>query len=226
MQGLPTTENSISPYSTDDVCTYEHSTTEESVTRGPLSDVSEEFPIGVGIGVAVGILCIVGTVVVIFVLRRRGILSCKLGTKTAEPDPVYLACASRSNEETVGNHNYCILEKSIQSIRDHADHYNTAEEPKEDNLETDHHNSINDTEEPYQSVKDDYDYTSNAVRTGPDTRKPDAIYNKLKLDRPGDYDHVAGLGYNMSQPGSDYDTSALARTNAGGDDYNHITTAC
>ncbi|KAH3703788.1 hypothetical protein DPMN_078834 [Dreissena polymorpha] len=134
-------------------------------------------------------------------------------------------CLTRSNEETVGNHNYCILEKSIQSIRDHADHYNTAEEPKEDNLETDHHNSINDTEEPYQSVKDDYDYTSNAVRTGPDTRKPDAIYNKLKLDRPGDYDHVAGLGYNMSQPGSDYDTSALARTNAGGDDYNHITTA-
>ncbi|KAH3703786.1 hypothetical protein DPMN_078832 [Dreissena polymorpha] len=93
------------------------------------------------------------------------------------------------------------------------------------NLETDHYNSINDTEEPYQSVKDDYDYTSNAVRTEPNTRKPDAIYNKLKLDRPGDYDHVAGLGYNMSQPGSDYDTSALARTNAGGDDYNHITTA-
>ncbi|KAH3703806.1 hypothetical protein DPMN_078853 [Dreissena polymorpha] len=150
----------------------------------------------------------------------RGVLSCKLGTKTDEPDAGNLAFTSRSYQETVGNQNYFILEKQAQSFEGNTDHYSTSDEPNVDNRETDHYCSI---EEPYQTVKDDYDYTTNALRTGPNTRKPDDIYNKLKLDRPGDYDHVGRPGNNMPEPGSDYDTSACAQKIAGGDDYNHIS---
>ncbi|KAH3703796.1 hypothetical protein DPMN_078842 [Dreissena polymorpha] len=153
----------------------------------------------------------------------RGVWSCKLGTKKDEPNAGNLAFASRSYEETVGNHNYFILEKQAQSFEGNKDHYSTSDEPNVVNRETDHYSSI---EEPYQTVKDDYDYTTNALRNGPNTRKPYDIYNKLKTDRPGDlpgdYDHIGRLGNNMPQPGSDYDTSAFAQKIAGGDDYNHI----
>ncbi|KAH3703358.1 hypothetical protein DPMN_078393, partial [Dreissena polymorpha] len=93
IQGFQTTESSKSSFLTDVV-----STTEESI--------SKEFTVGVGIGVAVGILCIVGAVIVVIVLIRRGVLPCTFGTPTDEPYASTISFANRSNEETLPCHKH------------------------------------------------------------------------------------------------------------------------
>ncbi|XP_052255699.1 uncharacterized protein LOC127861289 [Dreissena polymorpha] len=105
---FPTTEISKSPYSTDNASSHVVSSTGESIPR--------EFPVIVGIGVAVGIMLVVGAVVVIFVLRRRGVLPCTFGTTTDEPYASTISFANRSNEETVDNHNYVMIDTRTQSV--------------------------------------------------------------------------------------------------------------
>ncbi|KAH3703360.1 hypothetical protein DPMN_078395 [Dreissena polymorpha] len=103
IQGFQTTESSKSSFLTDVV-----STTEESI--------SKEFTVGVGIGVAAGILCIVGAVIVVIELIRRGVLPCTFGTPTDEPYASTISFANRSNEETVDDHNYVMIDKRTQSV--------------------------------------------------------------------------------------------------------------
>ncbi|KAH3839686.1 hypothetical protein DPMN_113119 [Dreissena polymorpha] len=89
------------------------------------------------------------------------------------------------------------------------------------NGETDNYNSIDITEEPYGNGN--YDHTTVTLSSEAVTRKPDNIYNKLKIDRPGDYDHLGRLEHIMSQAGNDYNTSAISQRNEVVGDYNHIT---
>ncbi|KAH3702118.1 hypothetical protein DPMN_077120 [Dreissena polymorpha] len=190
------------------------------------TDTSAEY-----IGLAVGLMCGVGAVVVIIVLQRRGALVCKHGRNTDttnKTNPGSLAITSRSYEDTVDNldhHNYFILEQRAQTVEDTVDQINTAVEPNEDNSETDHYNSIEVTEVQYEGINDgngNYDHTTITL-TEPVTRKPDNIYNKLNIDRPGNYDQLGKLEHNMSQAGNDYDTTDLARRNDVVGDYSHIT---
>ncbi|KAH3825925.1 hypothetical protein DPMN_127812 [Dreissena polymorpha] len=72
---------------------------------------------------------------------------------------------------------------------------------------------------------DEYDLTTNTVSSEFDTRKRENIYNKLKTDQHGDYDHFARSEHNMSRTGNDYDTTYLASKNDGIGDYNHVVSA-
>ncbi|XP_052255521.1 uncharacterized protein LOC127861175 isoform X2 [Dreissena polymorpha] len=172
--------------------------------------------VGVYIGVAVGLLCAVGAVVVIIVLWRR------LRSKHDKTNSETRDCACKSNatyEDEVQNHNYFILEKCAHLVDKSEDHKDTAYEPNKGNAQTDTYNSIDEAEEHYQSIKDEYDYTNNAL---PNKRKPDNVYNKLKQDLPGNYAHVKRPGQTITKAGSDYDTTAVAPRNDGDGDYNHI----
>ncbi|XP_052255575.1 uncharacterized protein LOC127861220 [Dreissena polymorpha] len=204
--------------STPDGSTTAVSNTKTSSSQGSSASV------GIGIGVAVVILIAVGAVVMIVVLRKRGLLQCRSGLN--KPGVGTLAISSRSYEDNVENHNYFILEKSAQSAEGISNHFKRANEPNEENRETDHYNVIDKIEDPYQSVNDDngeYDYTTNAVTTGPNSRKPKNVYNKIKIDRSGDYDHVGRREHNISPAGNDFDTTALGVINDGVGDYNHIS---
>ncbi|KAH3702420.1 hypothetical protein DPMN_077437 [Dreissena polymorpha] len=67
-----------------------------------------------------------------------------------------------------------------------------------------------------------YDHTTNTLSSESDSRERDNIYNKLKTDQHGDYDHFARHEHNMSRPGNDYNTTYIASMNDGIGDYNHI----
>ncbi|KAH3702578.1 uncharacterized protein LOC127861053 [Dreissena polymorpha] len=214
----------------DDTSTYTTSTTsgfaKNACTHGgSTQNGSSANAVGVGIGLAVGLLCTVGAVVVIIVLRRRGVLPCRLGSKNDKINSESRDCVCKSNvtyENEIQNHNYFILEKCAKSVVESGNKKNTPDEPNESNAETDNYTSINETDEPYQTIKDEYDYTTNALRTGHNSTNPDNVYNKLKLDLPGDYARVGRLGHNISTADSDYDATAVARRNDGDGDYNHI----
>ncbi|KAH3702419.1 hypothetical protein DPMN_077436 [Dreissena polymorpha] len=53
--------------------------------------------------------------------------------------------------------------------------------------------------------------------------KPIDVYNKIKLDRSGDYYHVGRREHYISHEGNDYGTTALALRNDGVGDYSHIS---
>ncbi|KAH3702052.1 hypothetical protein DPMN_077053 [Dreissena polymorpha] len=57
------------------------------------------------------------------------------------------------------------------------------------------------------NVYGEYDYTTNASTNGPSKRQPDNVYNKLKIDRPGYYDHVGTRVYIFPKASRDYDIS-------------------
>ncbi|KAH3702619.1 uncharacterized protein LOC127860546 isoform X2 [Dreissena polymorpha] len=202
--------------SSDEPVTHEGSTPAHTVTNRSSDGTSPEATT-IGIGVAVGLLVVLGAVLVIYLLRKRGILPCKSGSSIKKPNE-----SSKDYEDNVGNQTYFILEKSALSVVESEDHENTAYEQNEGNAEADNYNSIDETEDAYQSVKDEYDCTTNALRTKPTSKKPDNVYNKLKIPRPVDYDHVGIRGHNIFQEGSDYDTTSVARRNDGEGDYNHI----
>ncbi|KAH3826330.1 hypothetical protein DPMN_128230 [Dreissena polymorpha] len=126
--------------------------------------------------------------------------------------------------DNVANHTYFILEECEQSISNNAEHCN---ESNEENME-DNYNTIHETEEPYEHVKDerdDYDHTSYALPSEHHARKPDNVYNKLKIDRLGDNARGQRHGQSVVQSSEDdYDTT-LAVVSHGMDDdsdYNHI----
>ncbi|KAH3826333.1 hypothetical protein DPMN_128233 [Dreissena polymorpha] len=130
----------------------------------------------------------------------------------------------KNNEDNVAHHNYFILEKCGQSISSNAEHCN---ESSDVNME-DTYNTIHETEEPYEHVKDessDYDHTTNELTSGSDAKNPDNVYNKLKIDRLGDNVHGQRLGQSVIQSlEDDYDaTSAVVSHGMDDDnDYNHI----
>ncbi|XP_052283262.1 uncharacterized protein LOC127880068 isoform X2 [Dreissena polymorpha] len=129
-------ENSI----TDSLTTahFGGSTTMGITAKNPLTKESTDsttvHTVGVGIGEAGGLLCAVGAVLVIIVLRRRDALSCKYGTKTDNSDKTNagsFAMASRSYDDTIDSHNYFIQDNRTLSVEDTVDHYNTADEKKQ-----------------------------------------------------------------------------------------------
>ncbi|KAH3702747.1 hypothetical protein DPMN_077773 [Dreissena polymorpha] len=131
-------------------------------------------------------------------------------------------------DNPVDNHSYFILEKVPQSYESNADHYNATEETDDANNETDNYNSIVDTEERYERVQDDngdYDYRTNALSSVNNNHKSDNIYNKLKINGLGEYDHVGIRGHSDAKvSGVDYDTTSARLDNGknAGSDYNHI----
>ncbi|XP_052286677.1 uncharacterized protein LOC127882202 [Dreissena polymorpha] len=186
----------------------------------------EQQALYIGVGVAVGLVCAVGAVIVIIVLRRRGSFACKKGKNTDTNDTSTvgsLTLAIRSHGNEGENNKYC-----VQSVEGNVDHYNSADEPNEGNRDTDHYYSNEVTEQTYDRMKDgndEYDLTTNTVSSEFDTRKRENIYNKLKTDQHGDYDHFARSEHNMSRTGNDYDTTYLASKNDGIGDYNHVVSA-
>ncbi|KAH3705613.1 hypothetical protein DPMN_080690 [Dreissena polymorpha] len=129
-----------------------------------------------------------------------------------------------SNEDNVAQHNFFILEKCGKSISNNAEYYN---ESNDANL-MDDYNTIHETEEPYAHINVencDYDHTTNALTPGSDARKTENVYNKLKMDRPGDNVNEQKHGPNVVQISEDdYDTTSAIVTNGKDDvsDYNHI----
>ncbi|KAH3784662.1 hypothetical protein DPMN_162625 [Dreissena polymorpha] len=73
-----------------------------------------------------------------------------------------------------------------------------------------------------KDCNDEYDHTTNNLSSESDRKTRDNIYNKLKADQHGDYDHFARPEHNLSRPGNDYNTAYLASMNDGIGDYNHI----
>ncbi|KAH3826335.1 hypothetical protein DPMN_128235 [Dreissena polymorpha] len=129
-------------------------------------------------------------------------------------------------EDSVANQTYFILEKCERSISNNAEHCN---ESNETNMENDY-NTIHETE-PYEHVKDEssyYDHTINTLQSGSGARKHENVYNKLKIDRPGDNGHLQRQGLSVVQnPKDDYDTTSAVVTHGMDDvsDYNHIPRA-
>ncbi|XP_052253478.1 uncharacterized protein LOC127859919 isoform X2 [Dreissena polymorpha] len=207
-------------------------TASRAATTTPTFNLSKAM--GIGIGISVAVICIVGATIAIIVLKKRGILPCKLGADKEQPADGTIAFEenmtyNKGLDDTVNDHNYFILEKGSQAVNENIDNYNTPCEANQGNGEEGTYNSIEDTDEPYTHFKDSngvYDYTTNNLTSGSNTRKPDNVYNKLKINRPGDYDHVDGREYNVTHAGHDYDTTsadfASSKRNADVSDYNHI----
>ncbi|KAH3826227.1 uncharacterized protein LOC127881548 isoform X1 [Dreissena polymorpha] len=186
--------------------------------------------ISIGIGVSVGILLLVGGAVVIFLHKRRRIFNCN--RTTGKNKPLQHETELKENmtygkniEDNVAQQNYFILEKCEQSISTTADHYSVSNEA---NMEDDY-NTIHETEEPYEHVKDesnDYDHTTSVLPSGSHARKPENVYNKLKIDRPGHNVHGQNHGHNVVQSSEDdYNTTSAVMSFGKDDvsDYNHIS---
>ncbi|XP_052255135.1 uncharacterized protein LOC127860872 [Dreissena polymorpha] len=177
---------------------------------------------------------VVGLIVAIVVLRRRGISPCtfkmNVDNETDGKPSFGDQISDKENDDTVDHHNYFILEKTAQSAYEDNDHYNTAGEPTEDTDGNDHYNAIQDTQEPYEHVKDvdgDYDYTTYILNIGTSTREPDNVYNKLNINRPGDYDHIGKQNCNQPNVSDDvYDTTSATSAHRNDDfsEYNRIST--
>ncbi|KAH3701908.1 hypothetical protein DPMN_076904 [Dreissena polymorpha] len=127
---------------------------------------------------------------------------------------------------TVSNHNYFLLEKHTISADEHIDHHKHAPgETYSTIVEENDYHSIN--KDPRANAKDDcddYDYTTNKASTS-GGMSHDTVYNKLKLERQGDYDHVKGqVHINSRITNSDYDTTvtSTARSGYGIGDYDHV----
>ncbi|XP_052254297.1 uncharacterized protein LOC127860331 isoform X1 [Dreissena polymorpha] len=239
-EGIETTSSTqsnpspVSPTISDSTLT-ESFTSHQELKQ--FDNVSEQSPkssaVGIGIGVSVAVICLVVATITIIVLKKRGLLPCKLGADKKQPAVEKVAFEenityTKGLDDTVKNHNYFILEKGSLSVNENIDDYNTQCESNHENGEDGTYNSIEDTEEPYKHFKDnngEYDYTTNNLTSGSNTRKPDNVYNKLKLNRPGDYNHVDGREHNVTQSGNDYDIKSpvVAPSNADVSDYNHIT---
>ncbi|XP_052253333.1 uncharacterized protein LOC127859844 isoform X1 [Dreissena polymorpha] len=220
-------EANATPLSTTTILKTQDSThsTYANHVEDQISTNVDSNSVGVGVGVSVAVLFAVGGAVIVIVLKRRGLLPCRLESNNAKTNSESRECASKSNEsyeDEIKNHNNCIMEKCAQSVDEREAHKNKADQPNVGNTETDNYNSIDEIDEHYQSVKDEFVYTNKALQSGTYSRKPDNVYNKLKLDLPGDDAHVGRLGHNISKAGSDYDTTAVARRNDGDGDYSHI----
>ncbi|XP_052255584.1 uncharacterized protein LOC127861221 isoform X9 [Dreissena polymorpha] len=225
---------SISPSNPIHSSTTSHQSTliQSSTSKENIQKSTESTAMGIEIGISVAVFCIVGATIAILVLKNRGILPCKLGADKEQPADGTIAFEenmtyNKGLDDTVNDHNYFILEKGLQAVNENIDNYNTPCEANQGNGEEGTYNSIEDTDEPYRHFKDsngDYDYTTNNLTSGSNTRKPENVYNKLKINRPGDYDHVDGRENNVTQAGNDYDTTsaAFASSNADVSDYNHI----
>ncbi|KAH3797479.1 hypothetical protein DPMN_151060 [Dreissena polymorpha] len=195
----------------------EHTSSEKSTTRG------------IGIGVSVVIVFLVGGAAAIVVLKRREILHCKrksANDKPLEDEPAFKnnTTYGKRNDDNVAHNNYFTLEKCAQSISNTAEYYNEANEA---NMEDDY-NTIHDPEEQFERVKDessDYDNTTNAFTSGSDAKETKNVYNKLKIDRPGDNGHGQRTGHRVDQISEDdYDTTLAIIKNGEDDvsDYNHF----
>ncbi|KAH3826215.1 hypothetical protein DPMN_128113 [Dreissena polymorpha] len=127
-------------------------------------------------------------------------------------------------EDNVAQHNYFILEKCALSISNNVDHCN---ESNKANV-NDNYNTIYEAEEPYEHVKDessDYDHTTPALQLVSHTSKPENVYNKLKMDRPGE--NVLGQRHGhivVQSSEDDYNTTSAVMSLGKDDvsDYNHI----
>ncbi|XP_052285490.1 uncharacterized protein LOC127881548 isoform X7 [Dreissena polymorpha] len=183
----------------------------------------------IGIGVLVGVLFLVGGALVLAVLKRRGILYCirKTGNNTHFQDETAFKenmTYGKNIEDNVAQHNYFILEKCALSISNNVDHCN---ESNKANV-NDNYNTIYEAEEPYEHVKDessDYDHTTPALQLVSHTSKPENVYNKLKMDRPGE--NVLGQRHGhivVQSSEDDYNTTSAVMSLGKDDvsDYNHI----
>ncbi|KAH3702584.1 hypothetical protein DPMN_077608 [Dreissena polymorpha] len=86
------------------------------------------------------------------------------------------------------------------------------------------YNTIQETGESFEK-NGDYDYTTNALSSGFNDRKPDNVYNKLKIGRSGDFEQVGIQGQEVAKASDDeYDTTLAVLTHLKDDisDYNHI----
>ncbi|XP_052254416.1 uncharacterized protein LOC127860400 isoform X2 [Dreissena polymorpha] len=199
-------------------------------TKGTTVRSADALAIEIGIGVTVAVLIIV--VVVIIVLRRRK----RLLQLTNHKSPVMMSAnsVSKSNcrvtvEKAVPDNSFHVKEKLCPLEEEHLDHKSTANVSNIAIVDAIIYHTINDVEEPRGNVTgdaNDYDYTTTkVVQTATD---PDKVYNKLKLERRGDYNHVKGHCQMLDLPTSNhYDTASvsgkenttLSRVN---DDYDHV----
>ncbi|XP_052221681.1 uncharacterized protein LOC127838145 isoform X2 [Dreissena polymorpha] len=191
---------------------YEPQTRNDGNNQGSKQNSSEKSTaVSIGIGVSVGILFLVGGAVVIVCLKRRGIVHCNRqrgNNKQTSDEQAFKENMTfgKSMEDNVANQTYFILEKCEQSIGNNAEHC-------------------------YEHVKYEssyYDHTIKTLPSGSDARKPENVYNKLKIDRPGDNGHLQSQGLSVVQnPEDDYDTTSAVVTHGMDDvsDYNHIPRA-
>ncbi|XP_052286728.1 uncharacterized protein LOC127882239 isoform X2 [Dreissena polymorpha] len=187
------------------------------------SQVQETSTVAIAVGITFGFIFMIAGVVVI-VLYKRGSIPCNKKTeneKHLEDNPELEEHKShgKSIEENVPNHNYFILEKCEQSIKDNVERYNEASEA---NMDEDY-NTLQETGESFEK-NGNYDCTTNVLTSGFNARKPDNIYNKLKIGRPGDYDQGIQGQEGAKASDDDYDTTLAVLTHVKDDisDYNHI----
>ncbi|KAH3702588.1 uncharacterized protein LOC127860668 [Dreissena polymorpha] len=89
-------------------------------------DSKHEFPaVGVCIGVSVGIVFIGVAIVAIVILRKRGVLRCKMNTNTDKPNvgEEREIDDEKKLDNPVDNHSCFILEIVPQSYETNADHF-------------------------------------------------------------------------------------------------------
>lgn len=132
-------------------------------------------------------------------------------------------------EKVVPDNNFHVKEKLSPLEDRHLDHRSTAHVSNVGVVDSVIYHTINDEVESRGHVTgdtNDYDYTtSKVVRTERDT---DKVYNKLKLERHGDYNHVKGHRQMHDLPPSNhYDTASVSvKGNATpasvNDDYAHV----
>ncbi|KAH3702411.1 hypothetical protein DPMN_077428 [Dreissena polymorpha] len=130
--------------------------------------------------------------------------------------------------KTVVNPNYFVLEKLTESVIEQIDHYNRTEDLENDIIDENIHHSIDDSAaELRANVKVDcsnYDCTTDGAATSSGITH-DTLYNKLKLDRQGNYEHVKGSRpTNNITAYNDYDTTSTLKVISphGNDDYNQV----
>ncbi|KAH3702091.1 hypothetical protein DPMN_077093 [Dreissena polymorpha] len=197
---------------------------------------AEESPaLGAGIGVLVVVLVVVGIGFAVGMLRRRGIIPACLKNRAPnrtddKHDDMLPNAASNVARvhKTVVNPNYFVLEKQTETVIEQIDHYNRTEDLENDIIDENIYHSIEDSAAQLRgNVKvdcSDYDCTTDGVATSRGIPHND-VYNKLKLDRQGNYEHVKGsCPINNITTHNDYDTTATLKVISphGNDDYDHV----
>ncbi|KAH3702615.1 uncharacterized protein LOC127859686 [Dreissena polymorpha] len=188
-----------------------------------------------GIGVLVVVLVVVGIGVAVVMLRRRGIIPARLknrapnrkGDKHDGMLPNAASNVARVHKSMV-NPNYFVLEKQTESVIEQIDRYNKSEDLETDIIDENIYLSI---DEPAAELRGnvkgdcwDYDFTTDGAATSRGITH-DNVYNKLKLDRQGNYEHVKrSCQINNITAHNDYDTTATLKAIRlhGHDDYDHV----
>ncbi|KAH3702217.1 uncharacterized protein LOC127861231 [Dreissena polymorpha] len=188
-----------------------------------------------GIGVLVGVLVVVGIGFAVVMCRRRGIIPARLkdrapDRKDDKHDDMLPNAASNVERvhKSVVNPNHFELEKQTESVIEQIDQYKTSDDLGTDILDENNYHSIDEpAAEPRGNVRIDcidYDCTTNGAATSRGIIH-DNVYNKLKLDRKGNYEHVKGsCQINSITTNNDYDTTSTLKTISPhcNDDYDHV----